>query len=149
MFVACAFAASAIAILMIGRISSWAFFNSIFDAIVLADFLNLIGRSTVPAFLIGVICCHEGLRVSGPVTVVPQAVTKAMLRAVAVTLIFSAAFTVLIELVAMHVEPTQFAEECLTTVSDRDCEASGRPWDFCGHFNFQPEATGVFIDADE
>ncbi|MGY8644281.1 MAG: ABC transporter permease [Verrucomicrobiales bacterium] len=95
MFVACAFAASAIAILMIGRISLWAFFNLTFDAIVLADFLNLNGRSTVPAFLIGVICCHEGLRVSEPVTVVRQAVTKAMLRAVAVTLVLSAAFAVL------------------------------------------------------
>ncbi len=94
-FVACAFAASALGILFLGRIAPWAFFQSIFEALSFADLVNLVGRSMITAFLIGGICCYEGLSVVGPATVVPQAVTRAMLRSVAYTLIISAAFAVL------------------------------------------------------
>lgn len=91
-FVACAFATSAVTILLMGRMSPGPFFDSIFSSIVPADFISLLGRGTVPAFLIGVICCHVGVNTSGALTAVPQAVTKAMLLSVAATLVISALF---------------------------------------------------------
>ncbi|MBU6179280.1 MAG: ABC transporter permease [Verrucomicrobia bacterium] len=91
-FVACAFAASAFTILLIGRIPLEPFFNALFSAIVPADFLSLIGRGTVPAFLIGVICCRHGLAATGTATAIPQAVTRAMLGSVAAALLTSAVF---------------------------------------------------------
>ena len=94
-FVASAFAASALAVLMIGRIPLGPFFNSIFESLSKVDLYNLVGRSAVASFFIGVICCFEGLNVVGPTTSVPRAVTKGMLRSVEVTLIVSAGFAVL------------------------------------------------------
>lgn len=94
-FVAAAFTASGIALLFVGRIAPGPFFTSIFQAISFADYVNLIGRSFIPGYLIGGICCYEGLRVAEHTTAVPQAVTRAMLRSVAVTLIVSAILAVL------------------------------------------------------
>lgn len=94
-FVASAFAASAVGILMIGRIPPGPFFDSIFASLAVEDFINLIGRSALPSYLIGGICCYEGLSVTGPATSVPQAVTRAMLRSVAATLLVSAVFAIL------------------------------------------------------
>ncbi|NNE90509.1 MAG: ABC transporter permease [Verrucomicrobiales bacterium] len=94
-FVTFAFLSAALVILILGRIPPGPFFESIVRSLDLADILNFIGRSAVPSFLIAGICCYEGLSVVGPVTVVPQAVTRAMLRSVAVTLIISAAFALL------------------------------------------------------
>lgn len=91
-FVACAFAASAFTIVLIGRIPMGPFFDALFSAIVPADFLSLIGRGTVPAFLIGVICCRHGLAATGSATAIPQAVTRAMLGSVAAALITSVVF---------------------------------------------------------
>ena len=91
-FVACAFVTAVVTILLIGRTSPGPFFDSIFSSIVAADFVSLIGRSTVPAFLIGLICCHVGVNTSGSLTAIPQAVTRAMLLSVAATLLISVLF---------------------------------------------------------
>ncbi len=91
-FVACAFAASAVTILFIGRMALAPFFGEVFSAVDTTDLLSLVGRGTVPAFLIGVICCHDGLAASGAATAIPQAVTRAMLGSVAATLVISAVF---------------------------------------------------------
>jgi phospholipid/cholesterol/gamma-HCH transport system permease protein len=91
-FVACAFAASAFTILLIGRISVGPFFDALFSAIVPADLISLVGRGTVPAFLIGVICCRQGLDATGAASAIPQAVTRAMLESVAAVLVISAIF---------------------------------------------------------
>lgn len=94
-FVASAFAASAVGLLLIGRVPLGPFFNSIFESLSPADLWNLLGRSFVATFLIGVICCFEGLSVIGATTAVPQAVTRAMLRSVEVTLVVSVTFALL------------------------------------------------------
>ena len=94
-FVASAFLASAAGIAWIGSIPPGPFFDSIFSSLGLADFVNLIGRSSITAFLMGGICCFEGLSVRGSSTVVPQAVTRGMLRSIAVTLVISAVFGIL------------------------------------------------------
>lgn len=94
-FVAAALLATAIALLFIGRIAPGPFFNSIFRSISFADFANLIGRSAIPGYLIGGICCYEGLKVAEHATAVPQAVTRAMLRSVAATLVVSVILAVL------------------------------------------------------
>jgi len=91
-FVACAFAASAFTILLIGRISAGPFFEALFSAIVPTDLASLVGRGTAPAFLIGVICCRQGLAASGAASAIPQAVTRAMLESVAAALVVSAIF---------------------------------------------------------
>ncbi|MDF1739330.1 MAG: ABC transporter permease [Verrucomicrobiales bacterium] len=94
-FVASAFLASAVGIAWIGSIPPGPFFDSIFSSLGLADFVNLIGRSAITAFLMGGICCFEGLSVRGSSTVVPQAVTRGMLRSIAATLVISAIFGIL------------------------------------------------------
>ncbi len=94
-FVACAFAASAVTILLIGRISLGPFFGEVFSAVAPADLLSLVGRSTVPAFLIGVICCYDGLSATGSATAIPRAVTRAMLGSVAAVLVISAVFALI------------------------------------------------------
>jgi phospholipid/cholesterol/gamma-HCH transport system permease protein len=94
-FVACAFGTAAVTILLIGRMSPGPIFDSIFSSIVPADFISLLGRGTVPAFLIGVICCHVGVNTTGSSTAVPRAVTRAMLLSVAATLVISALFALI------------------------------------------------------
>ncbi len=94
-FVACAFATSLFAILMIGRISPGPFFDSVFASVVPADIASLLGRGTIPAFLIGVICCYEGLSAGAAATAIPRAVTRAMLGSVAAALLTTAAFALL------------------------------------------------------
>jgi len=94
-FVASAFASSILAILLIGRISAGPFFDSVFAAVVPADCINLLGRSTLAAFLIGVICCYDGLAAAGSATAIPRAVTRAMLGSVAAALLISSTFALL------------------------------------------------------
>jgi phospholipid/cholesterol/gamma-HCH transport system permease protein len=91
-FVAGAFASSALTILLIGRIPLGPFFGEVFSAVDAPDLLSLVGRGTIPAFLIGVICCHDGLAATGAATAIPQAVTRAMLGSVAAVLVISAIF---------------------------------------------------------
>jgi len=94
-FVACAFAASFVAILLIGRMPLVPFFDSVLSSITPDDLLSLVGRGTLPAFLIGVICCYEGISTTGGATAIPQSVTRAMLGSVAATLVISAVFALL------------------------------------------------------
>jgi len=91
-FMGAAFASVAFSVTFIESIPLLPFFVTIFESVTAPDFLNLFGRSTVAAFLIGSISCYEGLMASGPLTVVPQAVTRAMMQSVGVILLVSAAF---------------------------------------------------------
>lgn len=91
-FIAAAFASVTISVAMISSIPLGPFLLSIIESISPSDFYNLFGRSMVAAFLIGSITCYEGMVVSGPLTVVPQAVTRAMLQSVGAILLVSTAF---------------------------------------------------------
>lgn len=93
LFVTAAMLASAATVMLSGRILVSPFMGSILQSISIPDILNLLGRSSIAAYLSGVLCCYEGLTVRGAAaTMVPQAVTRAMLGAVAITLIISAVF---------------------------------------------------------
>jgi len=93
LFATAAMLASAATVTITGRILAGPFMQSLFQSIGFADFVNLIGRSAVAAFLAGILCCYEGLTIRGAAaTMVPQAVTRAMLGAVAITLLVSAVF---------------------------------------------------------
>ena len=94
-FVASALAASAVGLLLIGPVPLSPLFDSIFRSLSPADLCNLLGRSFVATFLIGIICCFEGLSAAGATTAVPQAVTRAMLRSVETTLVVSVSFALL------------------------------------------------------
>jgi phospholipid/cholesterol/gamma-HCH transport system permease protein len=87
--------ASGVTVALTGRILAAPFMNSIFHSIGLADFVNILGRSSAAAFLAGGICCYEGLVIRGSSTMVPQAVTRAMLGSVGVTLVISATFALI------------------------------------------------------
>lgn len=94
-FVTAAMLAAAATVILSGRILAAPFIGSILQSISFPDIVNLLGRSSIAAFLSGVLCCYEGLTVQGAAaTMVPQAVTRAMLGSIAITLIISALFAV-------------------------------------------------------
>ena len=93
LFVTAAMLASAATVMLSGRILAAPFMASILRSISFPDIVNLIGRSSIAAYLSGILCCYEGLTLRGAAaTMVPQAVTRAMLGSVAITLIVSAIF---------------------------------------------------------
>jgi len=91
-FMAAAFASVGLSVAFIQSIPLGPFLLSIFESVTMVDFYNLLGRSAIAAFLIGAVSCYEGMMASGPLTVVPQAVTRAMVQSVGVILLVSAGF---------------------------------------------------------
>jgi phospholipid/cholesterol/gamma-HCH transport system permease protein len=65
------------------------FFENILNAITWADLANLLAKGLLPGLLVSGICCFEGLSVSGAVTEVPKAVSRAILRSFSVVVIIS------------------------------------------------------------
>ena len=66
------------------------FVNSIFGALQQADVLNVLIKTLVCGAMTGVICCAEGLSVTTASTEVPQAATRAVVRATATLFVISA-----------------------------------------------------------
>ena len=58
------------------------FFQSILDSINGLDLVNFLVKSLLPALLTGVICCSEGLRVSGSAARIPAATKRALANSV-------------------------------------------------------------------
>jgi phospholipid/cholesterol/gamma-HCH transport system permease protein len=65
------------------------FFENILNAITWADLANLLAKGLLPGLLVSGICCFEGLSVSGAVTEVPKAVSRAILRSFSAVVIIS------------------------------------------------------------
>jgi phospholipid/cholesterol/gamma-HCH transport system permease protein len=71
------------------------FIQSVLKPIRVADILNLLAKTLVPGLLTSVICCMEGLQITGSVTDVPQAATRGVVRSIAALLLVSAVVSVL------------------------------------------------------
>lgn len=71
------------------------FLGSVMGALTPVDVLTLLAKALIPSLFTGVICCTEGLRVSGAVTEVPQATTRSLVRSVGALFILSALISVL------------------------------------------------------
>jgi len=71
------------------------FIQSILKPVRISDIVNLLAKTLLPGLLTGVICCMEGLTISGAATEVPQAATRAVVRSIAGLLIISAIVSVL------------------------------------------------------
>lgn len=65
------------------------FLRSVFEAVNVIDWVSLAVKSLVPGLIMGAICCHEGLRVTGASTEVPQAVSRAILRSISYAVFIS------------------------------------------------------------
>lgn len=70
------------------------FAHNVLSAVTPAVVWNLLVKTILPGLLIGATCCIEGLSVKGSVTEVPQAATRAVVRAIAGVLLISAVSTV-------------------------------------------------------
>ncbi|EKD26830.1 MAG: ABC-type transport system involved in resitance to organic solvents, permease protein [uncultured bacterium] len=71
------------------------FINNILGAIQPKDIYNLITKNLFGAFFVASICSIQGLRISGTITEVPQAVTKAVEFSIAALVIISAIVSIL------------------------------------------------------
>jgi phospholipid/cholesterol/gamma-HCH transport system permease protein len=71
------------------------FIESVLKPIQVSDILNLLAKTLIPGLLTGVICCIEGLTITGNVTDVPQAATKAVVRSIAGMLVISAIISIM------------------------------------------------------
>jgi phospholipid/cholesterol/gamma-HCH transport system permease protein len=71
------------------------FIESVLKPIQVSDILNLLAKTLIPGLLTGVICCIEGLTITGNVTDVPQAATKAVVRSIAGLLVISAIISIM------------------------------------------------------
>ncbi|MEM0967966.1 MAG: ABC transporter permease [Verrucomicrobiota bacterium] len=69
------------------------FLRSIFESLAFGDFLTLTVMTLLPGFIMGAVCCYEGLRVRGASTEVPQAVSRAILGSISVTIAIGGLFT--------------------------------------------------------
>lgn len=58
------------------------FFQSILDSIDGLDLVNFLVKTLLPALFTGVICCHEGLSVSGSAAKIPTAIKRALANSV-------------------------------------------------------------------
>ncbi len=71
------------------------FLESVLRPIRGADVFDFLAKAILPGILTGTICCIEGLSISGAVTEVPQAATRAVVRSIAALLIIFAVVSVL------------------------------------------------------
>jgi phospholipid/cholesterol/gamma-HCH transport system permease protein len=96
-FIACSLAAGFVVglFLDVGTHDPSLFIQSVLKPIRVVDILNLLAKTLLPGLLTGVICCMEGLTISGDVTDVPQAATRGVVRSIAGLLIISAVVSVL------------------------------------------------------
>ncbi len=66
------------------------FFVSVLSAIQPADIWNMLLKTLLSGVVVGSICCMEGMAISGVVTEVPQAATRAVVRSITAILILFA-----------------------------------------------------------
>lgn len=66
------------------------FLTSVFTSLSPVDFWNIIAKTVFPGLFIGAICCLEGFTISGIITEVPQAGTRAVVKSITAVLIISA-----------------------------------------------------------
>lgn len=71
------------------------FANSVFGSIGIADALNLLAKSAIPAALTAAICCCEGLSIGAAVTELPRATSRGLARSVIAMFVVAAAVSVL------------------------------------------------------
>lgn len=71
------------------------FVHSVFSAVTPADVLNLVAKTWIPGALTAVICCQEGLGISGAMTEIPQAATRGIVRSVMALFVTSAFISVI------------------------------------------------------
>ncbi len=81
-FSAVALFASGIGFVLMTHQLNGAFYYGVVESIHSADLAALLGKSFLPGITTGAICCFEGLRVRGATTIVPKAVSQAMLRSI-------------------------------------------------------------------
>lgn len=72
-----------------------AFIESVLKPIRFRDILSLLAKTVLPGLVTGVICCVEGLSITGLATEVPQAATRAVMRSIASLLVISAVVSLL------------------------------------------------------
>jgi len=72
-----------------------AFIQSVLKPIRIIDIINLLAKTLLPGMLTAVICCMEGLKISGIATEVPQAATRAVVRSISGLLLISALVSIL------------------------------------------------------
>jgi len=70
------------------------FVNSVFRAVRLHDVWNVLAKTLLSGLMIGSICCTEGLMITGVVTEVPQAGTRAVMESITAVLVVSAIVSV-------------------------------------------------------
>lgn len=71
------------------------FIMNIFKAVHLPDVFSLLAKTFLPGMFTAIICAAEGISVSGAITEVPQAATRAVVRSIAMLFILSAIISVL------------------------------------------------------
>jgi phospholipid/cholesterol/gamma-HCH transport system permease protein len=82
-------------LLGVGSSDAIGFFESVMRPLHARDFIGLLAKTLLPGVLTGVICCVEGLTIGGVTTEVPQAATRAVVRAITALLFISALVSVL------------------------------------------------------
>lgn len=81
--------------LEIGTRDAVLFIESVLKPIQFRDILSLVAKTVLPGLVAGVICCVEGLSISGLATEVPQAATRGVVRSIAALLVISAVVSIL------------------------------------------------------
>lgn len=71
------------------------FITNVLKAVHFPDVVSLLTKTFLPGFMTAVICATEGVSVSGAITEVPQAATRAVVRSIAALFILSAIISVL------------------------------------------------------
>lgn len=71
------------------------FIMNIFKAVHLPDVFSLLAKTFLPGLITAIICATEGISVSGAITEVPQAATRAVVRSIAALFILSAIVSIL------------------------------------------------------
>lgn len=82
-------------LLNLGGGASVQFVDAILSSLKPVDIINLVTKTLIPGLLIGAVTCMEGLKIGDAVTQVPQAVTRALVRAVGALFLVSAIVSIL------------------------------------------------------
>lgn len=79
----------------VGAIAPDLFLTSVFRAVHLPDVFSLLTKTFLPGLFTAVICATEGIGVSGAITEVPQAATRAVVGSIAALFLVSAIISIL------------------------------------------------------
>ena len=69
-------------------ISFAAFFTNLRDVVQMRDVVNGVFKSFIFAWIVGVVCCHQGLITIGGPRGIGRSVTKAVVNAIVIIVIF-------------------------------------------------------------